>query len=151
MFTFVVIVRRVLLAARDARLGRRYRYPVCCVAAFCWDVLLGRPPAQQRLMAPGMFPSAMAYDWVPCGVFHSRPTGVVHPRSLFGPLTSMVRDALPGGVFWSNLKRDAQAAADRKEVALLEKRWWAENYLVPSIATNAAAQNESLDRELDWS
>lgn len=146
-----VIVRRTRLAARDARLGCHYRYPACCVAAFCWDVLLGRPAAQQRLMTPGMFPNAMAYEWVPCGVFHARPIGVPLVRSLFDALTSISRQVSPGAAFWSDLKRDAQAAADRKEIAHLEKRWWTENDLGPSTATSAAAQDESLDRELDWS
>lgn len=146
-----VIVRRVVRAAQDACLGVHYRYPVCCVAGFCWDVLLGRPSAQQRLMAPGMFQNAMAYEWVPCGVFHARPTGITLGRLLFGALTSMGRHVLPGSAFWSDLKRDAQAAADRKEVAHLEKLWWTENALASSPATSSMTQDVLLDRELDWS
>lgn len=102
-------------------------------------------------MAPGMLPNAMAYEWVPCGVFHARPIGVPLMRSLFDALMSMRRDVLAGGVFWSNLKRDARAAADRKEIADLEKRWWTETDFVSSTGTSALAQNEPSYRELDWS
>lgn len=35
-------------AMADIRRGRYYGYPVCCIAHYCLDTMLGRPPALTR-------------------------------------------------------------------------------------------------------
>jgi len=39
---------RIIKAMKDFRAGMYYKYPICCVLNFCFDVLLDRPSAQLR-------------------------------------------------------------------------------------------------------
>src|SRR3954447_11881372 len=70
-------IRRLL---RDWTLGRRHRYPWCCVAHFCWDGLIGWPSGvvRWRELKTG------SNEWVPCGLFHSG-------GSPFSPVQRLVR------------------------------------------------------------
>jgi hypothetical protein len=69
---------------RDWRDGRGYGYPICCIAHYCWDVLLGRAPTTTRY-AQALYDTSTPvsrWDWrprawdhqrqIPCGVFHTR-------------------------------------------------------------------------------
>jgi hypothetical protein len=147
-----VLARRAGRAVLDARLGWYYGYPPCCVAVFCWDILLGRKPALHRVLSPRMFPTVEAWPLgVPCGIFHGRPSGVSTWRSVACALQRGWGATRPGGVFWIGLRLEAQAIVDREEVARLEGEWWTDYDVRVADPCSPVEQDPALDRELDWS
>ena len=78
------VIERLREAAEDWRTGRGYGYPRCCIAHYCWDVLLSRAPSAVRFQQVAYDMSTPSSRWdsnprswdrmpqVPCGVFHTR-------------------------------------------------------------------------------
>lgn len=63
------LLANLAVARAHWRNGRRYGYPTCCVAHFCWDSLFGWPSGTVRTQQ-------VAVEWrgewpyVPCGIVH---------------------------------------------------------------------------------
>lgn len=66
-------LRRVI---DDWRNGRRFGYPLCCVAMYCWDSLWNVPPALTRCCSQGIQQPAAATAFVVCGLLHDGGTGL---------------------------------------------------------------------------
>ena len=61
---------RIRGARRDWSLGRYYGYPLCCVAHYCWDSLIGWPASTIRADEVNTDPAG-EFRCVPCGIFHA--------------------------------------------------------------------------------
>ncbi|MDP8942575.1 MAG: hypothetical protein M3N16_00395 [Actinomycetota bacterium] len=86
--------------AREAweswRTGRRYGYPRCCVARFCWDTLLGQPPASTRFAEVGAFVWREPQPFIVCGMRHRGSSTLPLGRRLVAILAHQARYLRPG-------------------------------------------------------
>ena len=51
------LLRSLAQVRSDWRRGRRYGYPRCCIAMFCWDALWSVPPSLTRVVSQGVEPA----------------------------------------------------------------------------------------------
>jgi len=82
---------------RDWRNGRKYGYPICCIAIYCWDRIWNLPPAWTRCISQHVHPPEFEGCPVPCGIFHDGGAAL-------GPAERLRRVL---GYWWTALKPSA--------------------------------------------
>ena len=88
------MISRLAEVRDDWRRGRGYGYPACCIAHYCWDILLGRPPTAARyaeILHDWSGPGSR-WDWHPrpWDEMHQVPCGVLHAGGSPLPLRSRI-------------------------------------------------------------
>lgn len=94
----VAIIEKCLLVRRDWRDGRRYGYPVCCIAMYCWDRLWNLPPSLTRCVSQHIDPHDSEGCPVPCGILHDGDAGLAfdeRTRRVLGYWWTVLRPSAP--------------------------------------------------------
>lgn len=142
------IQTRLEAVVRDARWGRYYDYPACCIAAYCWDTLLGRAPSWHRAMHDLKVGDELPF--VPCGVFHARNEDLGRGRAAWRIVRLELRI-----VTWrrgEQIRHPLRARRDRMEVTHLRALY--EREVPDNIVRSDDFASESLcalDQQLAWS
>lgn len=135
--------RRLGRVLEDWRQGRRYGYPLCCVAHYCWDSLVGWPSGVIR------WHQIDYMQWercVPCGIFHAGDS----------PHPSRTRAWLIIEFNWRHLQ-PTRAGRSSRAIVLGGPTYWrdAENELKTWASDYGALErlywdDGGLDPELEW-
>ncbi|MFN8160893.1 MAG: hypothetical protein U0R52_07610 [Solirubrobacterales bacterium] len=124
--------------------GRRYGYPVCCIAHFCWDNALNRAADMDRWK---QIHHNRNFDGpVPCGIFHAGGS----PYSARNRMRRILQFE------WQFLQTPAVSLRQRAltaqggppyQEASVELRQWAEDH---RRLEQIWSDDGDLDPELDW-
>lgn len=90
------------------RTGRRFGYPICCIAMFCWDVLWNFPPALTRCGSQGVQDPTGSFDYVACGVFHAGGSPLVARQRIAHILRFWLDWLAPRSPLWRRRPQDPQ-------------------------------------------
>jgi hypothetical protein len=130
------------------RLGRRYGYPRCCVAHFCWDTAMGVSAGQARA-SQIEHPPAKEWPYVYCGIFHSGESSLSLPERLSRILGSQ----------WSLLKPTGSSHIFTAQMGYglfrQHRRGWSSEFEFARWSSHEDEQavwfdDGGLDPELEW-
>ncbi len=138
--------RGIRPAIKDWRQGRRDGFPLCCIAHFCWDALVGWPSSVVRWQQIYTDPSDRAC-FVVCGIVHSGGS----PYGLFNRLRRILD-------FQWHYLQPTSAGRRRRQLAVRGSQRWRRATAAEKVAWSRAEvlarhywDDGGLDPELDWS